>query len=107
MANAQDPHVLGSFHVAVEREKSVPAARDHELSELDVGVDEVADHGMARGDRDRIADDIDVGTDSIRILRVEVEDSLQVAERRRREDYLRHVFDLGRRAGLPSVRASR
>ncbi len=103
MAHAQNANVLGLANVTVQRDETILAARDHELSQI--VVHGPTDQRMVRKNRDRLADRSDVFTRTCGVFGVEVTDPFEIAERRWQDDYFRHVFGLGRLATLPSVLA--
>ena len=92
-------------HVAIEREKAILAFRDDKFAKF--VIDDAADQRMARKNRYRFANGAHACSRTGWIVSVEVYDAFEILERRRHEDYLRHFFGLGRRAGVPLMRAVR
>lgn len=105
MADSKNAHMLRPSHVAVEREEAIFTFRDDELAKLI--IDDPADQRMTRENRNRFANGAHTCSRTGWVVGVEVQDAFEILERMRHEDYLRHFFGLGRRAGVPLMRAVR
>lgn len=104
MPNPQHRHDIGASREPIQRNKPRLAARNHELAKS--VLHRPPNERVMAEDRDGLADRVDLSTREIAVVvRVEIEDALEVLESSPRESYFRHDFGVGRRARFPAARA--